>query len=316
MMAGAERQTLRAPPTGGRLDQVLVGLFPEVSRSRLQQWIHGGQVWVSGELATKSGLRLRGGEAILVELPPPVSSDILPEPIPLDVVFEDRDLLVVNKAPGMVVHPSAGHDTGTLVNAVLAHAPDLAGVGGELRPGIVHRLDRDTSGLIVVAKNEGALRWLQEQFQSKSVEKGYLALVDGQPPARQGRIEAAIGRDPRHRQRMAVVPEAKGREATTEYRIREEFPAHALLEARPKTGRTHQIRIHLAFVGCPVVGDRVYGWRRPSLYAARQMLHAWRLGFRLPGEKEVVEFEAPIPEDMERVIEQARGHSTEWGGEG
>ncbi len=159
-MAGVERQARRAPPSGGRLDQVLVGLFPEVSRSRLQHWIQSGQVWVSGELVTKSGMRLRGGEAILVRLPPPVSTDVLPEPIPLDVVYEDDDLLVINKAAGMVVHPSAGHDTGTLVNAVLAHAPNLAGVGGELRPGIVHRLDRDTSGLIVVAKNDRSLRWL------------------------------------------------------------------------------------------------------------------------------------------------------------
>ncbi len=310
-MAGVEQLARQAPPAGGRLDQVLVGLFPEVSRSRLQQWIEAGQVRVSGELVTKSGLRLRGGELILVELPPLVSSDVLPESIPLDVVYEDGDLLVVNKAAGMVVHPSPGHDSGTLVNAVLAHAPDLAGVGGELRPGIVHRLDRDTSGLIVVAKNERALRWLQAQFQSKSVRKEYLALVDGQPPARQGRIEAPIGRDPRRRQRMAVVSEAKGREATTEYRIRETFAAHALLEAHPKTGRTHQIRLHLAFLGCPVVGDRVYGLRRPTLDAARQMLHAWRLGFQFPGESADREFEAPVPEDMERSIEQARGHSTE-----
>jgi 23S rRNA pseudouridine1911/1915/1917 synthase len=222
---------------------------------------------------------------------------------------------VINKSAGMVVHPSAGHDSGTLVNAVLAHAPDLAGVGGELRPGIVHRLDRDTSGLIVVAKNDRALRWLQGQFQSKAVDKAYLALVDGRPPARQGRIEASIGRDPRHRQRMAVVSEAKGREATTEYRVKEMFAAHALLEARPKTGRTHQIRLHLAFVGCPVVGDRVYGLRRPTLEAARQMLHAWRLGFQLPGDEALREFEAPIPADMGEAIEQARGHSTQEKGE-
>lgn len=307
----ARQETRPAPASGGRLDQVLLGLFPDQSRSRLQQWIHDGQVSVDGRPSTKPGVRLRGGETLTVRVPPPSSTETLAEPIPLDVVFENEDVIVINKPPGMVVHPSAGHASGTLVNAVLAHAPDLTGVGGELRPGIVHRLDRDTSGLIVVAKHETALRALQAQFRDRAVEKIYLALVDGRPPDRRGRVEAPLGRDPHHRQRMAIVPAAKGRPATTDYRLREALPKHALMEVFPRTGRTHQIRVHLAFLGCPVAGDRVYGLRRPSLDLGRQMLHAWQLRFRLPGKaSEERTFEAAMPEDMALAIEMARGVSS------
>ena len=310
MTEGTRRETHQAPPAGGRLDQVLVGLLPEQSRSRVQHWIRQGHVSIAGVMVTRPSLRLQGGETIVVDLPPAVPTDLLPESIALDIVYEDDDLLVVNKAAGMVVHPSPGHESGTLVHAVLGHAPDLAGVGGEIRPGIVHRLDRHTSGLIVVAKNERSLRALQDQFRLKTVEKVYLALVDGRPPARQGRVEAPIGRDPRHRQRMSVLPEGKGREAVTEYRVRESLPAHALVEAHPKTGRTHQIRVHFAFLGCPVAGDRVYGLRKPTLDLPRQMLHAWRLGFRLPGEAGMEHtFEAPLPADMLLAIDEARGHA-------
>jgi 23S rRNA pseudouridine1911/1915/1917 synthase len=304
----ARHETRTAPASGGRLDQVLLGLFPDQSRSRLQQWIQQGQVGVDGKALTKPGVRLRGGETITVHVPPPTPAENLPEAIPLDIVFENSDLIVVNKPAGMVVHPSAGHSSGTLVNAVLGHAPDLTGVGGELRPGIVHRLDRDTSGLLVVAKNEVSLRMLQAQFRDRDVEKVYLALVDGRPPDRRGRIEAPIGRDPRHRQRMAIVPEAKGRSATTDYRLRQAFPKHTLLEVMPRTGRTHQIRVHLAFLDCPVAGDRVYGFRRPSLGLARQMLHAWRVRFRLPGEAAAERtFEAPLPADLVEAIARAGG---------
>jgi 23S rRNA pseudouridine1911/1915/1917 synthase len=297
-----------APAAGGRLDQVLLGLFPEQSRSRLQQWIQRGLVTVDGKPTTKPGIRLRGGEAITVRIPPLSPSGNQPEAIPLAIVFENEDLLVVNKPAGMVVHPSAGHGSGTLVNAVLAHAPDLSGVGGEIRPGIVHRLDRDTSGLVVVAKNETTLRMLQEQFRDREVGKVYLALVDGRPPDRRGRIEAPIGRDPRHRQRMGIVSAAKGKPATTDYHLRQAFPRHALLEVMPRTGRTHQIRVHLAFLGCPVAGDRVYGHRRPSLGVARQMLHAWRLTFRLPGQAPADRtFEAPWPDDLTDAVAHADG---------
>jgi 23S rRNA pseudouridine1911/1915/1917 synthase len=256
-------------------------------------------------------LRLRGGETIVVRVPPPAPADVRAEAIAIDVVYEDDDLLVVDKAAGMVVHPSAGHGSGTLVNAVLGHAPNLAGVGGELRPGVVHRLDRDTSGLIVVAKNDRTLWALLYQFRRKSVEKVYLALVDGRPPSHQGRIEAAVGRDPHHRQRMAVVAEGKGRQAVTEYRVREVFPEHVWLEARPLTGRTHQIRVHLSFLGCPVAGDRVYGLRKPTLDLSRQMLHAWRLRFKLPGAADERTFEAAIPPDMMLALELARGRAAE-----
>lgn len=299
--------THSAPAGGGRLDQILVRLYPDQSRARLQSWIEAGRVRVEGRRVARAGARLRGGEAIAVDVPPAQEIGLAPEPIPLDIVYEDSDLIVVNKPAGMVVHPAAGHNSGTLVNAVLAHAHDLAGIGGEIRPGIVHRLDRDTSGLIVVAKNEPALRWLQSQFRDREVEKVYLALVDGAPPDRQGRIEAPVGRDVRHRQRMGIVPASRGREATTDYRTLEAFERHTLLEVRPRTGRTHQIRVHLAFLGCPVTGDRVYGARRPTLDVGRQMLHAWRLAFRLPGRSERQEFEAAVPPDMANTIEQARG---------
>jgi len=304
---GPARSTHRAPAGGGRLDTILVRLYPDQSRARLQSWIEAGHVWVEGRRASKAGARLRGGESIAVDVAPPPQIGPAPEPIPLEIVYEDSDLIVVNKPAGMVVHPAAGHDSGTLVNAVLAHARDLAGIGGEVRPGIVHRLDRDTSGLIVVAKSEPALRWLQSQFRDREVEKVYLALVDGAPPDRQGRIEAPVGREVRHRQRMGIVPASRGRQATTDYRTLEAFERHTLLEVRPRTGRTHQIRIHLAFLGCPVTGDRVYGARRPTLDAGRQMLHAWRLAFRLPGHSERREFEAAVPPDMATTIEQARG---------
>lgn len=303
-----ERLRLRAPPEGGRLDQVLTAMVPGQSRSRVQAWVRDGRVGVEGTVVSKPGHRLFGGERLDVELPPAEPSRLLAEAIPLDIVYEDADLIVINKPAGMVVHPAPGHASQTLVNAVLAHAPDLQPVGGEIRPGIIHRLDRDTSGLIVVAKNEPALRHVQDQFSRRTVEKRYLALVDGKPPAREGRIEAAVGRDPRHRQRMAVVAEERGRPAATIYHVREAFERHTLLELRPETGRTHQLRVHLAFLGCPIVGDRIYGRRTPSLDVVRQMLHAWILEFRLPGDGDGERsFEAPIPPDLLRAIESARG---------
>jgi len=301
------RQVTGPAPSGGRLDHVLLSLFPDQSRSRLQQWILQGQVSVDGRVATKPGAQLRGGEALTVRLPAPRPASVEPEAIPLEILFESDDCLVVNKPPGMVVHPSPGHDSGTLVNAVLSHDPYLEGVGGERRPGIVHRLDRDTSGVLVVAKNDACLRALQSQFKDRTVEKVYLALVDGHPPDRRGRVEAPIGRDPRHRQRMAVVAPSRGREAASEYRVQQSFPHHALLEVFPRTGRTHQVRVHLAFLGCPVVGDRVYGQRNPSLGARRQMLHAWRVRLRLPGgSTEEHLFEAPLPSDFLDAVASAR----------
>jgi 23S rRNA pseudouridine1911/1915/1917 synthase len=263
-------------------------------------------VIVDGEPVRKPGLRLFGGEQIEVTIPPPVQTDLIPEPIPLDVVFENEDLLIVNKPAGMVVHPSWGHAGGTLVQAALAHAPDIEGVGGELRPGVVHRLDKDTSGLIILAKRDAAHQALQRQFKDRKVDKVYLALVDGKPPTPSGRIEAPIGRDPRHRQRMGIALPGKGREAVTSYRSVESFGEHTLLEVHPETGRTHQIRVHLAFLGCPVVGDTVYGRRKATLPVERQMLHAWRLTLALPGGCGERTFEAALPEDFAGTLADLR----------
>lgn len=285
-----------------RLDRFLVEKLPEYSRSRLQALIREGRVSVDGVLARKAGQLLEKPAVVSVSIPAPEPGRLLPESIPLRIVFENEDLLVVDKPAGMVVHPAGGHRSGTLVHAVLAHAPDIEGVGGELRPGVVHRLDKDTSGLIILAKNDRAHQWLQNQFRSRRAAKTYLALVDGAPPSPQGRVEAAIGRDPRDRKRMAVVPPAKGRAAVSDYKTLQVYPHHTLLEVHPLTGRTHQIRLHLAFLGCPVVGDRIYGRRTPTLPIRRQFLHAARLRLVLPGEGEPREFEAPLPEELAKVL--------------
>jgi len=286
-----------------RLDHFLVNRLPEYSRTRLQSIIKDGLVTVDGKVVQKSGLLLERGASVVVEIPPQGPSALIPEAIPLEVIFENSDLLIVNKPAGMVVHPAAGHTAGTLVNAALAHAPDLEGVGGEQRPGVVHRLDKDTSGLILLAKNDSAHRWLQSQFRSRQVEKAYLALVDGAPPTPRGRIEANIGRDPTHRKRMAILPDGKGRQAVSEYHTLRSYPGHTLLEVHPITGRTHQIRLHLAFIGCPVVGDQVYGRSRPSLPIQRHFLHAARLTICLPGEKQPRTFEAPLPIELQAALE-------------
>ena len=289
-----------------RLDHFLVEKLPEHSRSYLQGLIKDGMVFVDGKEVRKAGYRLESRQQVRILLPPPAESELIPEPIPLDVVFENQDLLVINKPAGMVVHPSAGHSSGTLAHAVLAHAPDLQGIGGVKRPGIVHRLDKDTSGLLVVAKNDHAHRFLQAQFKQRKVEKTYLALVDSHPPTPTGRVEAAISRDPSHRQRMAIVPEHKGRMAVSIYKTVERFPSHTLVEVNILTGRTHQIRLHMAFLECPVVGDRVYGRKKLSLPVSRQLLHAHRLKIDLPDGTKGAEFTAPLPEDFQTHLAQLR----------
>jgi 23S rRNA pseudouridine1911/1915/1917 synthase len=304
-------QTLQIEPTlvGARLDVALATLLPDISRTRAQALIRDGHVIVNAQVAAKPGLRLAAGDRIRVRLPEPTPSGLQPESIPLDVVFENADVLLVNKPAGMVVHPAAGHATGTLIHAALAHAPDLEGIGGEIRPGVVHRLDKDTSGLILLAKNDSAYRSLQQQFRSRSISKIYLAIAEGHPPTKTGKVEAPIGRDLKNRKRMAVVVAGRGRPAITTFRVCEDFRDACLLEAHPETGRTHQIRVHLAFLGCPVAGDRVYGHRRPVVEAPRQMLHAWRLRLVLPGESEPREFEAPVPKDFEGVLAELRGEA-------
>lgn len=285
-----------------RLDHFLTEQLPDYSRSRLQSFIKEGRVRVDGEPAKKYGQALVPGQIITVIIPEEHASELIPEDIPLDILYEDDQSIVINKPAGMVVHPAAGHDSGTLVHAVLAHCDDLKGFGGEIRPGVVHRLDRDTSGIIVMAKNEKAHIFLQEQFKERSINKRYLALVDGAPPTPSGRVEAPIGRDPIRRQQMAILTPDKGREAVTEYRTLKSYAKHTLIEAHPLTGRTHQIRVHMAFLKCPIVGDVLYGRRKQSIPLDRHFLHAYRLTILLPGHQEPMTFEAPLPDELEKVL--------------
>lgn len=285
-----------------RLDKYLVDCLPEYSRSRLQSLIKEGLVLVSGVPAHKTGQMLEAGDAVSVILPEIAESKLVPEDIPLDIVYEDEHVMIVNKPAGMVVHPSAGHFSGTLVQAALAHAPGMAGVGGEKRPGVVHRLDKNTSGLILMAKDDKTHRWLQDQFRERKVDKVYIALVDGKPPTPIGRIEASIGRSTVQRNYMAVVPLGKGREAVSEYRTLESFPEHTLLEIHPFTGRTHQIRLHMQFLGCPVAGDQVYGRKHSTIPLDRHFLHAERITIQLSLDDAKQTFEAEIPEDLLNVL--------------
>ena len=293
-------------PDQQRLDHFLARSLPQFSRSRLQGLIRGGFVWIGGIAAVKAGQMLEPGAHVSVKVPAPEPTGLLAEAIALDVIYEDDDVLIVNKPAGMVVHPGAGHQRGTLVNAALAHDGTMVGVGGEERPGVVHRLDKDTSGLIALAKNDSSLHRLQEQFQAREVRKTYLALVDGRPPTASGMIQAPIGRDPAHRKQMSILRQGKGRDAVTEYSTRESFDQHALLELHPITGRTHQIRLHCAFLGCPVVGDRIYGRRRTSIPMERHFLHAWKLELVLPSASKRREFVAPLPDDLEYILSSLR----------
>lgn len=285
-----------------RLDKYLVSCLHEYSRARLQGLIKNGNVLINEKPAHKAGQIVENGDVLQVIIPPVEAVDLQPENIPLDIVFENSDVMVINKPAGMVVHPAAGHNKGTLVHAALAHAPDIQGISGEARPGVVHRLDKNTSGLILMAKNDTAHHWLQEQFRQRLVKKTYLALVDGKPPTPTGRIEAAIGRDASHRKQMAIAVPGKGREAASEYQTLESFPLHTLLEVHPVTGRTHQIRLHLAFIGCPVVGDTIYGHKHSSLPLKRHFLHAVRLLICLPGESQPSTFSAPLPVELENLL--------------
>ena len=287
---------------GERLDKHLTHKLPDHSRSSLQRLIADGFVLVNGA-HSRASHKVAAGDQVRVHIPEIESRTPEAEHIALDVLYEDADLLVINKPEGMVVHPAPGHDAGTLVNALLAIYPELAREGGE-RPGIVHRLDRDTSGLILVARHAIAKRALQAQFKQRSVDKIYLALVAGALEPLEGAIEAPIGRDPRNRKRMAVVSD--GKPARTGYRVREYLREHTFVEARLETGRTHQIRVHFAGIGHPVAGDVVYGRRHRAGGLRRQFLHAWRLTFTLPGSSQQRTFGAPLPQDLQRVLDNLR----------
>ncbi|MFH0911334.1 MAG: RluA family pseudouridine synthase [Planctomycetota bacterium] len=311
-----------------RLDIFLASRFKKLSRSWIRKLIDGGFVEVEGARA-KPARKLAGGEHVSLFLPELVELEARPEPMDLDILHEDAWLIVVNKPSGTVVHPSPGHETGSLVNGLLFHCRDLSGIGGVLRPGIVHRLDRDTSGVLVAAKNDLAHRSLSAQFARRTTLKIYLALTHGTPVPPSGTVEGFIGRHPRHRQRMAIV-RIGGRRAVTHYAVREAFGAFSLVECRLETGRTHQIRVHLASISCPVLCDASYGREAmltrtdlsgrhrgqagaegSRVILARQGLHAFRLGFDHPASGERLEFEAPLAPDMRRALRilRARSHA-------
>jgi len=294
-----KRYSLTADIPGTRLDKFIAEECPELSRTHAQKLIAEGLVSVNGQTA-RASLKLEAGDRIDFTIPPETPSHLTPEDIPLKIIYEDGDLMVIDKPAGLAVHPAPGHPEHTLVNAVLHHLPALSQDEDSLRPGIVHRLDKDTSGLIVVAKNRAAQANLSEQFKSRTVAKHYTVLVKGKLTPESGVIEANIGRDPKRRQRMAVVD--KGRAARTEYRVIKYIGGYSLLEIKPETGRTHQIRVHLAAIGYPVVGDATYG--TPSPHLARQFLHAGRIRFKLPSTGEWVEFKSPLPEDLTKALQE------------
>ena len=282
-----------------RLDQFLAKRLPEFSRSRLQQLIRDGFVRLN-DSASRPRQIVRSGDTIELSEPPLEKIETLPEQIAFEILFEDNDLIVINKAAGLVVHPGAGHREHTLVNALLHHCTTLSGIGGKERPGIVHRLDKETSGCLVVAKNDAAHRELSRQFGARTVEKTYLALVAGKLRKPAGVIEEKIGRHPVHRQRMSATP-LRGRAAKTEYWVVRSSERASLVECRLHSGRTHQIRVHLHHLGHPVLGDKVYAPRLAKDFA-RQMLHAWKLGFRHPRTEEWKRFEAPLPDDFNAAL--------------
>jgi 23S rRNA pseudouridine1911/1915/1917 synthase len=291
-----------------RLDQWLAKAVPQFSRSQLQKLIQQDQVLVNGQPARPSSA-LQPGDVIELFPPAPEPAALQPEPVALDIVYEDEDLIVVNKPAGMVVHPAQGHPGGTLVNALLARFPDLTNLAeGDTdtfdRPGIVHRLDQDTSGLILIARTPQALQQLQQQFKSRQVEKIYLALVYGQPEAREGIIDVPLGRDLRRRQKFA--PRADGKPARTHYRLLESFGPYSLLEIGLETGRTHQIRVHLAWLKCPVVGDTVYGRKKNNLGLKRQFLHAWRLQFQHPRTGQMMRLETPLDAHLQAILQKLK----------
>lgn len=305
---------VEGPDSGQRLDLLVSSHISDCSRSAAANLIRAGKIRVQG-VTQKPGYRVRPGDEIrgYFLLPEPLS--FKPEPIEIDILFEDKNIIVLNKQPGMVVHPAPGHYTGTLVNGLLYHCPDLEGIGGKLRPGIVHRLDKDTSGVLVVAKNARAHYNLSLQFKSRKIKKEYIALVYGEIGTDEGIIELPIGRHPVDRKKMSTHSR-KSRSAETLWRVKERFKSTTLVEINLKTGRTHQIRVHCAAINHPIVGDTVYGgqkaWKKVGsendllTLVPRQMLHAWRLGFVHPETGSMVSFEAPISQDFEQLLEALR----------
>ena len=285
--------------TGVRLDKYVSEHCPDISRTQAQRIIEEGRVTVNGMLA-RSSMKLNAGDSLSVELPPPAATSLTPEEIPIKIIYEDDDILVVDKPAGLAVHPAPGHPSHTLANAILSRLPQLD-TGDWQRPGIVHRLDKDTSGLIIIAKNIHAHQVLMEQFKKRQVSKVYLTLVYGHLTPEEGIIEAPIGRDRSHRERMTITDREHGREARTSYHVLKYLNKYSLLEIRPETGRTHQIRVHLAAIGYPVVGDKVYGMKSPLI--DRQFLHAHRIRFKLPSNGKEVEFQSELPSDLQQALD-------------
>ena len=284
-----------------RLDKYLATEYPELSRSHLQKLIEQNLVLVN-EIEAKASHKLNLGDKVKVNFPPPHQYSLIAEPIHIKIIYEDESLLVVDKPAGLVVYPASGHASHTLINAILAHYPDLVNIDNSLRPGIVHRLDKDTSGLIVIAKNTATQQYLIDQFKARTVTKVYIILIRGKLTPKQGIIEAPVGHDPFNRKRMAIVTE--GRQAKTRYQVKEYLGNHTLLEVILETGRTHQIRVHFSAIGYPVIGDAVYGVK--SAYVQRQFVHAHRLGFRLPSTGEYQEFACELPPDLTQALEIIR----------
>ncbi|KIQ95822.1 Ribosomal large subunit pseudouridine synthase D [Anoxybacillus thermarum] len=296
--------TIEEQHDGERIDKIIAGLNEQWSRSQVQQWLKEGHVLVNGK-AVKPNYKCHVDDEVVISIPNPEPLDVEPEPIPLDIYYEDADVLVVNKPRGMVVHPAPGHMRGTLVNALLAHCQDLSGINGVLRPGIVHRIDKDTSGLLMVAKNDLAHESLVNQLVNKTVTRKYHAIVHGVIPHDYGTIDAPIGRDPRDRQSMAVVE--SGKEAVTHFRVLERFEHYTYVECQLETGRTHQIRVHMKYIGYPLAGDPKYGPRK-TLPIDGQALHAGVLGFHHPRTGEYLQFEAPLPHEFERLLDMLRNN--------
>lgn len=284
---------------GERVDKYITLQNEDWSRSQVQAWIKEGRVTVGGE-PVKNNYKLQAEDELTLRVPPPREMAILPEPMPLDIVYEDSDVVVVNKPRGLVVHPAPGHYSGTLVNGLLAHCKDLSGINGVLRPGIVHRIDKDTSGLLMVAKNDKAHMSLAAQLKEHSVDRKYVAIVHGVISHEMGTIEAPIGRDPKNRQQMAVVFE-NSKPAVTHFIVLERFKNYTLVELKLETGRTHQIRVHMKYIDHPLAGDPKYGPKQ-TLDLDGQALHAKTLGFVHPRTGEHLEFEAPLPDELEQVI--------------
>ncbi|ARF15260.1 MULTISPECIES: RluA family pseudouridine synthase [Sporosarcina] len=288
--------------TGSRIDKALATLQPDWSRTQIQQWVKEEHIKVNNSVV-KQNYKVKTDDQVTVEQPAMEEYDVEAENLNLEIVYEDQDVLVVNKPVGMVVHPSAGHVSGTLVNGLMYQVTDLSGINGIMRPGIVHRIDKDTSGLLMVAKNDKAHVSLVNQLVAKSVNRVYTALVHGHIPHDNGTIDAPIGRDKRDRQRMAVVDE--GKNAVTHFKVLERFGAYTLVECRLETGRTHQIRVHMKYIGYPLVGDPKYGQRKTIDFGG-QVLHAGTIGFDHPTTDEYMEFTAPLPENFQQLLNELR----------